>query len=54
MATYSIDPVEKRNLYIKLQNPLYKGFIRTSVSPWGSNTIVRKNDGSMHLCIFNR
>jgi hypothetical protein len=48
-------PVELRELKEQLQDLLDKGFIRPSASPWGAPVLfVKKNDGSMRLCIDYR
>ena len=48
-------PVELKELKMQLQEMLDKGFIRPSVSPWGASVLlVKKNDGSMRLCIDYR
>ena len=33
---YRMAPMERKDLKIQLQELLYKGFIRPSVSPWGT------------------
>ena len=51
-APYRMAPLELKELKIQLQELLDKGFIRPSVSPWGAPILfVKKNDGSMRLCI---
>ena len=48
-------PIELKELKIQLQELLDKGFIRPSISPWGAPVLfVKKNDGSMRLCIDYR
>ncbi|TYK19744.1 pol protein [Cucumis melo var. makuwa] len=48
-------PAELKELKVQLQELLDKGFIRPSVSPWGTPVLfVKKKDGSMHLCIDYR
>ncbi|KAL0539396.1 hypothetical protein IC582_023608 [Cucumis melo] len=43
---------ELKELKVQLQELLDKGFIRLSVSPWGTPVLfVKKKDGSMHLSI---
>ena len=45
-------PAELRELKEEFQELLDKGFIRPSVSPWGTLVLfVKKKDGSMRLCI---
>ena len=47
--------MELKELKIQLQKLLDKGFIRPSISPWGAPILfVKKNDGSMRLCIDYR
>ncbi|KAL6319592.1 hypothetical protein AAG906_020669 [Vitis piasezkii] len=51
-APYKMAPMELKELKIQLQELLDKGFIRPSVSPWGAPVLfIKKNDGSMRLCI---
>ncbi|KAL0537135.1 hypothetical protein IC582_026105 [Cucumis melo] len=52
---YRMAPAELKELKVQLQELLDKGFIRPSVSPWGAPVLfVKKNDGSMRLCIDYR
>nr|GEV92487.1 reverse transcriptase [Tanacetum cinerariifolium] len=54
-APYRMAPVELKKLKDQLQELLERGFIRPSVSPWGAPVLfVKKNDGSMRLCIDYR
>ncbi|RVW14225.1 Retrovirus-related Pol polyprotein from transposon 412 [Vitis vinifera] len=54
-APYKMAPMELKELKIQLQELLDKGFIWPSVSPWGAPILfVKKNDGSMRLCIDYR
>ncbi|KAL4016633.1 hypothetical protein IC575_024285 [Cucumis melo] len=54
-APYRMAPVELKELNVQLQKLLNKGFIRPSVSHWGSPVLfVKKKDGSMRLCIDYR
>ncbi|KAA0042480.1 pol protein [Cucumis melo var. makuwa] len=54
-APYRMAPAELKELKVQLQELLDKGFIRPSVSPWGAPVLfVKKNDGSMRLCIDYR
>ena len=54
-APYRMAPAELKELKVQLQDLLDKGFIRPSVSPWGSPVLfVKKKDGSMRLCIAYR
>ena len=52
---YRMTPVELKELKVQCQELLNKGFIRPSVSSWGAHVLfVKKNDGSMRLCINYR
>ncbi|XP_049378158.1 uncharacterized protein LOC125842924 [Solanum stenotomum] len=52
---YHMAPAQLKELKDKLHNLFTKGFIRPSVSPWGAPVLfVRKNDGSMKMCIDYR
>ncbi|KAL4011180.1 hypothetical protein IC575_028229 [Cucumis melo] len=54
-APYKMAPAELKELKVQLQELLDKGFIRPSVSPWGTPVLfVKKKDGSMRLCIDYR
>nr|GFA23311.1 putative reverse transcriptase domain, aspartic peptidase domain protein [Tanacetum cinerariifolium] len=54
-APYRVAPIELKELKEQLQELLYLGFIRPSVSPWGALILfVKKKDGSMRLCIDYR
>ncbi|RVW14025.1 Transposon Ty3-I Gag-Pol polyprotein [Vitis vinifera] len=54
-APYRMAPVELKELKVQLQELLDKGFIRPSVSAWGTPVLfVKKKDGSMRLCIDYR
>ncbi|KAA0051715.1 pol protein [Cucumis melo var. makuwa] len=54
-APYRMTPTELKELKVQLQELLDKGFIRSSVSPWGAPVLfVKKKDGSMRLCIDYR
>nr|GFB96096.1 putative reverse transcriptase domain-containing protein [Tanacetum cinerariifolium] len=54
-APYRMAPVELKELKEQLQDMLENGFIRPSVLPWGTPVLfVKKNDGSMRLCIDYR
>ena len=54
-APYRMAPAEMKEFKSQLQELLYKGFIRPSVSPWGAPVLfVKKKDGSMRLCINYR
>ncbi|CAN4101665.1 unnamed protein product [Withania somnifera] len=48
-------PAELREPKVHLRDLLDKGFIRSSVSPWGAPVLfVKKKDGSMRMCIDYR
>ena len=48
-------PVELKEMKEQLKDLLYKGFIRSIVSPWGAPvSFVRKKDGSLYMCIDYR
>ncbi|KAL0553615.1 hypothetical protein IC582_007515 [Cucumis melo] len=54
-APYRMASVELKELKVQLQELLDKGFIWSSVSPWGAPVLfVKKKDGSMCLCIDYR
>ncbi|GKB64388.1 hypothetical protein Tco_0920574, partial [Tanacetum coccineum] len=54
-APYRLAPCEMRELSVKLQEMLEKGFIRSSSSPWGAPILfVKKKDGSFRMCIDYR
>ncbi|WMV25496.1 hypothetical protein MTR67_018881 [Solanum verrucosum] len=47
-------PTKLRELKVQLREFLGKGFIRSSVSPWGASVLFVKNDGSFRMCIDYR
>ena len=52
---YRMAPAELRELKAQIQELLNKGFIHPSASPWGAPfSFVKKNDGSMRMCIDYR
>ncbi|CAN4101599.1 unnamed protein product [Withania somnifera] len=52
---YRMAPAELREPKVRLRDLLDKGFIRSSVSPWGAPVLfVKKKDGSMRMCIDYR
>ena len=52
---YRMAPLVLRELKVKLEDLLDKGFIRPSISPWGAPVLfVKKKDGTMRLCIDYR
>ena len=51
ITPYRMAPVELKELKLKLQELLEKGFIRPSVSPCGAPVLfVKKKDGTLRLC----
>ena len=54
-APYRMSPSELVELKKQIEELMDKGFIRPSVSPWGSPVLfVKKKDGSLRLCIDYR
>ena len=52
---YRMAPTELREFKAQLEELLSKGFIRPSISPWGTPVLFMKNkDGSLRLCIDYR
>nr|XP_016491152.1 PREDICTED: uncharacterized protein LOC107810837 [Nicotiana tabacum] len=52
---YRMAPAELKELKVQSKDLLDKGFIRPSVSPWGTPILfVRKNDGSLRMFIDYR
>ncbi|EOY03208.1 Uncharacterized protein TCM_017838 [Theobroma cacao] len=52
---YRMAPTELKELKDQLEDLLDEGFIRPSVSPWGTPVLfVKKKDGSLRLCIDYR
>ena len=48
-------PAELKELKEQMEEMVNKGFVRSSMSPWGAPVLfVKKNDGSMQLCIDYR
>ena len=48
-------PLELKELKLRLQELLEKGFIRPSVSPWGAPVLfVKKKYGVLRLCVDYR
>ena len=55
ITPYRIALVELKELKLQLQEVLEKGFIRSSVSPWGTPMLfVKKKDGTLRLCVDYR
>jgi hypothetical protein len=51
-APYRMSTPELKELQLQLEELLKKGYIRPSVSPWGSSVLfVKKKDGTLRLCI---
>ena len=49
---YRMTPIELKEFEETLKNLLDKGFIRSSISPWGAPVLfVRKKNGSLRMCI---
>ena len=49
---YKMAPAKLKELKTQLQDLVDKGFILSSVSPWGAPIFfVKKKDGTMRLCI---
>ena len=54
-APYRMAPSELKELKVQMEELVNKGFVRPSTSPWGAPILfVKKNDGSMRLCIDYR
>jgi hypothetical protein len=54
-APYKMSLVEMKELKVKLQRLLDKGFIHRSTSPWGCSTLfVEKKDKELRLCVDYR
>ncbi|KAA3484294.1 DNA/RNA polymerases superfamily protein [Gossypium australe] len=52
IAPYRMTPKELKELKLQLQELLDRGFIRPSISPWGTPVFfVKKKDGTLRLCI---
>ncbi|KAI3725161.1 hypothetical protein L1987_64939 [Smallanthus sonchifolius] len=51
-APHRLAPSEMKELMSRLEELTDKGFIRSSISPWGAPVLfVKKKDGSMRMCI---
>lgn len=49
---YRMAPAELLELKIQLKDLLDKGFVQSSISPWGAPVLfVKKKDGAMRICI---
>jgi hypothetical protein len=54
-AMYKMSPVELKELNIQLQGLLDKGYIRSSISPYGCSALfVEKKDKELRLCVHYR
>ena len=54
-APYTMAPAELKELKVKMEEMVNKGFVRPSTSPWGAPVLfVKKKDGSIRLCIDYR
>ena len=55
ITPYRMAPVELRELKVKMEELLSKGFVKMSISLWGAPVLfVKKKDGSLRLCIDYR
>ena len=55
ITPYRMAPVELKELKLRFQELLEKGFIRPSESPWGAPVLfVKKKDGTLRLCVDYR
>ena len=55
VTPYRMAPTELRELKTQFQELLEKGYIRPSISPWGTPVLfVKKKDGTLRLCIDYR
>ena len=49
---YQMAPVKLKELETQLRKFLDKGFVRSSISPWGTPVLfVKKKDESLRICI---
>ena len=52
ITLYRLAPVKLKELKLRLQDLLEKGFIHPSESPWGSSVLfIKKKDGTLQLCV---
>ena len=49
-APYRMAPIELKELKVKLQELLDKGFVRPSVSPWGAPVLFVKKKMALYGC----
>ena len=55
ITPYKMASMELKELKLQLQELLEKGFIRSSVSPWGALVLfVKKKDDTLWLCVDYR
>ena len=55
MTPHRMAPVELQELKVQIQELLGKGFIRPSISPWGTPVLfAKKKDKTLRLCIDYR
>ena len=55
MTPHSMTPAELQELKVQLHELLNNGFIKTSISPWGSSFLfAKKKDKTIRLCIDYR
>ena len=47
-------PAELKELETQLRELLDKGFVRSSISPWGAPVLFVKKDSSLRMCIDYR
>ena len=52
VAPYRMAPIELKELKVQLQELLDKGFIRPSVSPMGSTSVVREKEGRIVADVY--
>ena len=51
---YRMAPAELKELETQLRELLDKGFVRSSISPWGAPVLFVKKDSSLRMCIDYR
>ena len=54
ITPYRMALVELKELKLQLQELLEKGFIHSSVSPWGAPVLVKNKYGTLRLCVDYR
>jgi hypothetical protein len=51
-APYRMSMLELKELQLKLEELMKKGYIHLSISPWGASVLfMKKKDGTLRLCI---